>query len=249
MGQLYRAFTDTAIGDQPSGTTLKRNAAAGNYTRQDDGTNEVLRYRATSGGTAARGLAYDDAVCSGQTEMLAQIRDANNSVPSSGRLLLFASDGPDNEYGASLGTNFTVYRRVNGSYSALAQYEFSVPSSVYYNIRFQVTPGSPNQIKAKVWTEGDTEPAWQIETTNSNLSLSSGWAGHVGFATNDNVYYKFASFGWDGDPAPTGPVGVSEEPFLLRHNPRTNKVIPVLSSPTVTDIGANCVRPRVSKGY
>ena len=41
----------------------------------------------------------------------------------------------------------------------------------------------------------------------------------------------------------------SAEPFLLRHNPRTNKVIPVLSSPTVTDIGANCVRPRVTKGY
>ena len=47
----------------------------------------------------------------------------------------------------------------------------------------------------------------------------------------------------------TPSVGVSEEPFQLRHNPRTNKVIPVLSSPTVTDIGANCVRPRVSKGY
>jgi len=39
------------------------------------------------------------------------------------------------------------------------------------------------------------------------------------------------------------------EPFLLRHNPRTNKVIPVLSSPTVTDIGATCVRPRVTKGF
>ena len=39
------------------------------------------------------------------------------------------------------------------------------------------------------------------------------------------------------------------EPFQLRHNPRTNKVIPVLSAPTVTDIGANCVRPRVTKGY
>ena len=44
--------------------------------------------------------------------------------------------------------------------------------------------------------------------------------------------------------APPGSVS-----FLLRHNPRTNKVIPVLSSPTVTDIGANCVRPRVTKGY
>ena len=44
-------------------------------------------------------------------------------------------------------------------------------------------------------------------------------------------------------------VDVSAEPFLLRHNPRTNKVIPVLSSPTVTDIGAACVRPRVTKGF
>jgi len=42
---------------------------------------------------------------------------------------------------------------------------------------------------------------------------------------------------------------VSTEPFLLRHNPRTNKVVPVLSSPTVTDIGATCVRPRVTKGF
>ena len=55
--------------------------------------------------------------------------------------------------------------------------------------------------------------------------------------------------GRNGEPAPTGPVEVSAEPFLLRHNPRTNKVIPVLSAPTVTDIGANCVRPRVTKGY
>jgi len=41
----------------------------------------------------------------------------------------------------------------------------------------------------------------------------------------------------------------SEEPFRLRHNPRTNKVIPVLSSPTVTDIAATCARPRVTKGF
>ena len=56
-----------------------------------------------------------------------------------------------------------------------------------------------------------------------------------------------------GSPPSAGPFElaglVSTESYQLRHNPRTNKVIPVLSAPTVTDIGANCVRPRVTKGY
>ena len=252
MGQLYYNFEDTTAGSQPADTTLKRSGSAGHYTKQVDGAKDVLRYLATSGGIAARGLAYDNAVCSGQTEMLTQVRDADLSNPASGRLVLFASDGPDNEYGAYLDENLNrlqLYRRVNGGFAGITNTGIIISSLIYYNIRLQVTPGSPNQLKAKVWAEGDTEPAWQIETTDSNLSLSSGWAGHVGFAVDDNVYYNFTAFGWDGDPAPTGPVDVSAEPFLLRHNPRTNKVIPVLSSPTVTDIGANCVRPRVSKGF
>ena len=75
-----------------------------------------------------------------------------------------------------------------------------------------------------------------------------GWVG-VTTRSASEAYIYAIGIGTDGDPAPTGPVEVSAEPFLLRHNPRTNKVIPVLSSPTVTDIGANCVRPRVTKGY
>ena len=211
MGQLYRAFSDTAVGDQPAGTTLKRASVTGDYTRQDDGADPVLRYRAT-GGTAARGLAYDDAVCSGQTEVLVQVRDANASDPASARAILFASDSPDNEYGVVLNTfndNVVVYRRVNGGFSAIGSASpFGINTSTYYNLRFQVTPGSPNQIKAKLWEEGDIEPSWLLETTDSNLTLSTGWAGHVGFAQSASIFYKFASFGWDGDPAPTEPVPV-----------------------------------------
>ena len=64
----------------------------------------------------------------------------------------------------------------------------------------------------------------------------------------------FTAGGWGQEKGSTqimvyGGASVSAEPFLLRHNPRTNKVIPVLSSPTVTDIGAACVRPRVTKGF
>ena len=77
-------------------------------------------------------------------------------------------------------------------------------------------------------------------------------SGLIGWGRADysgaSYYVRKIAVGTDGDPAPTGPLSTTEA-FALRHNPRTNKFIPVLSSPTVTDIGANCVRPRVTKGY
>ena len=103
-------------------------------------------------------------------------------------------------------------------------------------------------VRAKYFTHYGVEPAeWGHEVQNTD------WpgAGRVAMQVNDQSPSLLGKIGigTDGDPAPTGPVEVSAEPFLLRHNPRTNKVIPVLSSPTVTDIGANCVRPRVTKGF
>ena len=105
---------------------------------------------------------------------------------------------------------------------------------------------SGTTVSAKVWQGANPEPsAPQFEVTDSNIAsgVPSFWQ-----ITGTTVCHYFG-VGTDGDPAPTGPVEVSAEGFLLRHNPRTNKVIPVLSSPTVTDIGAACVRPRVTKGF
>ena len=97
----------------------------------------------------------------------------------------------------------------------------------------------------------DDNPAvWDGSVTDATHTGS----GKVGFTrvnwrnANRQLWVHALGVGTDGDPAPTGPLGTTEA-FALRHNPRTNKVIPVLSSPTVTDIGAACVRPRVTKGY
>ena len=105
-------------------------------------------------------------------------------------------------------------------------------------------------VRAKYFTGWGIEPAeWGHEVQNTD------WpgAGRVAMQSTDlspSLLGKIG-IGTDGDPAPTEPTGPlsTTEAFALRHNPRTNKVIPVLSSPTVTDIGANCVRPRVSKGF
>ena len=108
------------------------------------------------------------------------------------------------------------------------------------------------------WGAPFTEPSGM-----TLLATGFGGSGTTGGALG--TAYKTVSAGPTGDQTFTesgngaekgstqimvyGGASVSAEPFLLRHNPRTNKVIPVLSSPTVTDIGANCVRPRVTKGF
>ena len=104
-------------------------------------------------------------------------------------------------------------------------------------------------VTGRQWAPGDPEPGVQLEATDTTYP-DAGAPGIYCRLSSGSMRFWLYAFGWgtDGDPAPTGPLGTTEA-FALRHNPRLNKVIPVLSSPTVTDIGANCVRPRVTKGY
>jgi len=108
-----------------------------------------------------------------------------------------------------------------------------------------------NDSGVKGWLATAEEPSGWGAEGSTGIQSQAGVPGFSLSITDAQIYYLYGfGVGTDGDPAPTGPVGgVSAEPFLLRHNPRTNKVIPVLSSPTVTDIGATCVRPRVTKGF
>ena len=106
-------------------------------------------------------------------------------------------------------------------------------------------------IELYFWPQSEAKPASPLLSYTDASPLSAGWCGwfDTSGASSSGAKLYSISAGTDGDPAPTGPVEAPAEPFALRHNPRTNKVIPVLSSPIVTDIGAACVRPRVSKGY
>ena len=132
--------------------------------------------------------------------------------------------------------------------ATLGDITFDVDRGVFQWIRFQVA-GTTQRFRR--WSPDEAEPStWDVEAADT-FYQTPGVMGFGGF--NDINSYRFIWVGWgtDGDlaPTPTGSLDVSAEPFLLRHNPRTDKVIPVLSSPTVTDIGANCVRPRVTKGF
>ena len=118
------------------------------------------------------------------------------------------------------------------------------------NVKAITYQDSGTVVEVYAW-QGDKDaiPSTPIVTHVGSSFSSYEGPGLVVEPTHVNQWeIDWIGIGRNGDPAPTGPVGTTEA-FALRHNPRTNKVIPVLSAPTVTDIGANCVRPRVTKGY
>ena len=165
------------------------------------------------------------------------------------RICARGSGAIGSETGWTLGrresTMARVSRYLNGAFNNTAN------SSVFHSTTTDVVFSEANldgsSLQWREWLTSDSAPDWRISINNSNISE----AGQTGiFLFEASLTLKVWSFavGTDGDPAPTGPLSTTEA-FALRHNPRTNKVIPVLSSPTVTDIGATCVRPRVSKGY
>lgn len=210
MAQYFNDFSGETIGALPAGASLTRSAASGNYSVQLIGGVNQLRYLAASGGAVARGMKYGFP-SSGVTEVFSVITEPANTSPQSARLVTFATDAPDNEYGAILDfTNDTVniYKRVAGSLTSLANVSAgTLTNSTYYCVRLRVTPGTPNTIQARVWGESAEEPGtWTASATDSALTLTTGWTGHVGFAQSQSVYFKEIGIGTDGDAAPTAPL-------------------------------------------
>jgi hypothetical protein len=208
MAQYFTDFSSTADNTRPADTTLRRDASA-NWKKQTVTTDSVLQYVGDSGSPNA--ISFDSGESSGVTELYTQFSNIDNV---SLRFALFASDSPDDEYAATLGTDGTsgppvvaIQRRVNGSFSLVAVSSFSWVTGNYYNVRFQVSPGSPNQLKVKAWNAGAEEPAtWSIETTDNGRVLSSGWSGALSFASSGVGNIKRLGIGTDGDTAPTAPV-------------------------------------------
>jgi len=209
--QFFTDFSATTPGLLPPDTILKRGSVSGDYQCIDtDG--QSLRYLAPNGGSIARGLAYTNMVSAGEVDVYLEFNDINDSSPASGRVVVFASDAPDNEYGCYVdvfNNAKTVYRRVAGVFTSIVSLsDTSLVAGRPYKLRFTVTPGSPNILKMRCWEYYDAEPTtWDINTTNSNLTLSTGWIGHIGFAEDKEVVYQAIGIGLNGDAAPSGITG------------------------------------------
>lgn len=222
---LFRSFDNEEVGTQPSGTTLRQGGEPGDFTVQDDGGRRILQYSSSREGRKA--LSYDGIAATGVSEVWALMRsDQFIGSPMDGRIVLFATDSPLNEYGLLLDNAPTgsqdkikVYRVVAGEFTLLREVDIAaLGSDEYKEFRFRVTPGSPNRLQLRMWDEGTSEPsAWDIDVTDDALDLSSGgtqdggWVGHVQFNPEGlNANYDEISFGVGGAEAPTTMFGLSD---------------------------------------
>ena len=131
------------------------------------------------------------------------------------------------------GSSSRLFKRQNGADTQLLETGSGGPPTGQV-LRFEIS--SDHILRTYINGELDGE---YDDSVSPLVGYYTGFRGHP---SGDAIAYGDDFFAGDLESGTT-------EAFQLRHNPRTNKVIPVLSSPTVTDIGANCVRPRVMKGY
>lgn len=212
MAQVFKDFQSDPLGNVPEGMVLRRSAVSSEYQIAENGGTKFLKYLSVAA-ISAKGLSYLGAPSSGVTEIYAEIRDIDTSNPASARVVLFASDGPDNEYGVyyDRGTNrIDLYSRVAGNFNVVSRLTTEsglFPTTEYYHVLFKVIPAiapeTRNGLFVKFWKQDVPEPeTWTIETDSSALTLSTGWSGHVGFAQNDEVRYRAIGIGTNNDPAP-----------------------------------------------
>ena len=226
-------------------------SAAQNFELVEDGGGQALRVTTTF---SSRSWAFwpTGVEASGSAQVRAYGRQGQHqSHRGAGIATFIDSDLPMASGSTSMGFSLMVRHNTAERFVIDDSVVYSVNTVTATDYHFMELTRNGSAAEAR-WWDGDVgdRPASATSSATSTTDRTEGPCGLYGYQNDGNTYFvKTLAIGTDDDPAPTGPVGVSEEPFLLRHNPRTNKVIPVLSSPTVTDIGAACVRPRVTKGF
>ena len=249
MAQYWVDCDDLAkvtVNDRPNGS-LEMSVVT------DDGSPSFLL-----NGAARAVISPVDMVASAQADVRVLVRDASgNSARGLGAGVQFGEDqfGRPDGQGHLIARGSTDARFYINTSNISISGAPSITNNAYHwtGAEYELS-GSDQIVRLYKWTGDASDRPSAFDTLTNPSGLATGTQKHgVGaylFDSANSFYVKIIAIGTDGDPAPTGPVGgISAEPFALRHNPRTNKVIPVLSSPTVTDIGATCVRPRVSKGF
>jgi streptogramin lyase len=114
-------------------------------------------------------------------------------------------------YGARLHTSqnrLELARRLSNGTTILATAPFTPSANTFYWMRLDVTTGTINTLRAKIWADGSAEPStWQVTGTDSsplaaNLVGTGGSWDHVG--TGESISYTCFAYATGGLAAPCG---------------------------------------------
>ena len=268
MAEYYEDFSGYAIGSVPNGYTFPWSADGSVMSVESENpvasSDRRLEVTQATGNFTRVAVKWDAGECSGKTTVRARLNlvlrltNPTRTVWIPGSLVNGSGSSQATRTGYShwggVG-GVRISRANNGTDTTLANVSGATwPSNERVDFFAEIIRDG-SSIEVRRWLAGDSRPETASASATDASALSE--SGFFGLALLSGSTSNVAALpawvyeigvGTDGDPAPTGPLGTTEA-FALRHNPRTNKVIPVLSSPTVTDIGANCVRPRVTKGF
>lgn len=217
MAQYKTEFIEYLTGSQPSDWTERWSGSSSSWGIEDEGigspSDNVLRHTATL--NARRALSWDDIDSDADRddcEVLAKVRFTS---VSSDMIRLYVrgtgSAGSEEAYWFIVhasSPHLRLGKYVSGSATNLATTTQSLSSNTWYWVRLRA---EGTDIRAKFWTDGDTEPAsWTLTATDSAIT-AAGWAGVGSFTSNNDQDFDFVSIATNGETAEGPDTGVAAE--------------------------------------
>lgn len=189
----FTDFADTAVGQIPAGWTDRWNTGAG-WTVVEDAT--------ASAGKALKGTAANERLLSwdainadpdrAEVEVLTRIKGLGTWVSHAVALRASGAAASKRGYrgGAQFNTHAGIYKYIANTAGAIGSTPYTLTVNVWHLIRFRA---EGDQIKLKMWRDGQPEPAaWTIQATNAEIT-EAGWVGALVTSGNgDHVFDWFA---------------------------------------------------------
>ena len=215
MSRYYTDFSEYTANALPSDWTRQHSAGYGYYVKTKSGTTGGKALEGTWGVGLEDFMActwndLDSDSNRANTEVFMRIRaDKTTAILQTAAIIRGSrSSNAVTGYVAGLfgGSGLKMFRMNSGTPSELGSHSFAWYADTWYKIRFRVNGTS---LKAKIWADGDSEPAsWHIEVTDSNIT-AAGWIGAFGYETmypQTKKDYDIFGVGTNGDPAPHIPL-------------------------------------------
>jgi hypothetical protein len=212
VAQYFTDFSEYTTGVQPSDFTERWDTASVTATVEtvaDTTGGKVLEFVNAGGPAAISWDEIDSDPNRDDVEILTRVRKTSGGGSDIRGILARAVNTEATRTGYFTGlssTDVKLSRYLSGGYNNFAGAASSPIGWAYVKGKF-----SGASLKVKAWNGaiGDEPVAWDIETTNSDIS-AAGWVGFFNF-NGSTTEYDILSVGTNGDVAPTSAVATGPD--------------------------------------
>ena len=247
MAQYWTDFEGESVGEQPSSWT-RRWATSSQFLIESDATASngiAAKFEPTNTSNTHRIVTWDDVDSDPDRDNVEIVCRFSSPVESNTerrcRLLSRGSNPLSDRTGYVIGpaatasTSLRIVKYVSPDFSGIAESGWDgVGQDEWWLVRTRV---SGNNLRLRVWKDGDPEPsAWDLEATDSDIT-DPGWVGVFIFDGSVITKVDWFGVGTDGDPAPTGPVDDGGQVATVSENYGTTSVFSarLISRATVSE--------------